>query len=243
MNTYNQEQSKSNEFSIKWVFALLIWFASGTMAMAQKPTVAEVLSKHGIDQNVLNPDNMKAPANYAFDLKETTTAAGKAKEIVAKFDPTLPEEEQWTVVSVDGKSPSKADIKTFRKNKAKPQGADKTDQSTYQVEKESPDQLILSYKPDVREVPKDALFLNDCRLHMTINLKTKKLEQVLLLNEKPVQVGPLRASKFELIKKFTKSDQVNRYLPLSDVLNMEAKFLGQEVTVQTVSEYSNYIKK
>ncbi|EDM38476.1 hypothetical protein PBAL39_20425, partial [Pedobacter sp. BAL39] len=206
-------------------------------------TVTEVLSKHGIDQRVLNPDNLKAPAGYAFELKETTTTAGKAKEIIAKFDPTLPEAEQWTVVSVDGKSPSNGDIKTFRKNKAKPQGTEKTDMASYQVEQETPDKLILSYKPDVREVPKDALFLNDCKLHMTINLKTKKLEQVQLLNEKPVQVGPMRASKFEVIKKFTTNEQANRYLPLSDVLNMDAKFLGQEITVQTIMEYSDYVKK
>lgn len=223
--------------------ALFLLVVSALTASAQKSVVLDAFSKHGIDAGILNANSLQLPDDYAFDFKQTTIAAGKETIIIAKFDPSNPKEEQWTVVSSNGKSPSKSDINTFRKNQTKEPGANQTDEASYKIEKESADYLVISYKQDPVSIAKEAAFMKDCRLYMTINLKTKKLEQVEAINEKPLKIKILNAEKLNLVTKYTKNDQANRYFPTYQTLNIQAKFLGQAVTVQTITEYSNYAKK
>jgi len=222
---------------------LFILLVSALSASAQKSVVLDAFSKHGIDPGILNPVNVRTPDDYAYDLKQTTVTAGKTNVTVARFDPSGPKEEQWTVVSVDGKSPSKGDINSFRKNKAKPQSSEKTDDASYRIEKETADQLVLSYKPDATSLSKETAFLKDCRLYMTVSLKTRKLEQVQALNEKPVKIAILNADQLDLTIKYVMNEEAKRYFPVNDNLNIQAKFLGQKVNVETVTEYSNYTKK
>lgn len=227
----------------KTLIALFLLVISAPTVSAQKSVVLDAFSKHGIDAGMLNTGNLQPPEDYAFDFRQTTTAAGKQTTTVARFDPSSAGEEQWTVVSVDGKSPSKSDIKTFRKNQSKPSGSEQADESSYKIEKESSDYLVISYKQDPNTVSKDAAFMKDCRLYMTINLRTKKLEQVQAINERPIKIKILNAEKFDLTIKYTRNEQAKCYFPISQDLNIQAKFIGQAVNVQTTSEYSNYTKK
>lgn len=238
----NNKRETSSAFIIsagKGLLIVLTLLGLSLAASAQKATVAATLSKHGIDEAVLTPANFKAPDDRAYDLKQTTTTAGKAKTITARFDPSSTE--KWTVVSVDGKAPSNGDTKSFREGRAK-QSASKTDDASYKVEQETADQLTYSYKMDAASLPKDAAAVKDCRMFMTINLKTKQPEQLKVVNEKPIKVGIMKADKFEITSKYT-AGEANRYFPVSDVLDIQAKFMGQPVNVQTVTEYSNYAKK
>lgn len=228
---------------IKTLLVLFILVVSTLHVSAQKTVVLDAFSKHGIDAGLLNPANLREPDDYAFDLKQTTIAANKTNVVIAKFDPSAPKEAQWTVVSVNGKSPSKGDISSFRKNKVKSESSEKADDASYKVESESADYLIISYKPDATSVPKDAAFIKDCRLFMTINLKSCELEQVQTQNEKPVKIKILNVDKFDLITKYTLDEQTKRYLPVNEDLNMQAKFIGQAVNVQTATERSNFTKK
>lgn len=228
---------------IKKAFAFFVLVASTLSVSAQKNAVLDAFSKHGIDATILDPANVQEPDDYAFDFRQTTIAGGKTNVTIAKFDPSLPKEEQWTVVSMDGKSPSKGDIKTFRKGKVKPESSTRADDASYRIEKEAADRLVFSYKPDAASVPKDAAFMKDCRLYLTINLKSKKLEQVQALNEKPLKIKILNAEKLVLTTTYTRNEETKRYFPVNEDLNIQAKFIGQALTVQTITEYSNYSKK
>lgn len=215
---------------------------SAITVSAQKSVVLDAFSKHGIDAGILNADNVQAPTDYAYDFKQTTITAAKQTTIMAKFDPARPKDEQWSVISVDGKSPSKSDVNSFRKNQNK-QSTNQADEATYKIEKETPDHLVVSFKSDPNTISKDAAFLKDCRLYMSINLKTKKLEQIQGLNEKPVKIAILNADKLDLTTQYSINEQDKRYFPGHQELNIQAKFMGQAVNVQTITEYSNYNKK
>ncbi|SEW52263.1 hypothetical protein [Chitinophaga arvensicola] len=236
-----QERSRTG---IKSLLGVCLLVASTLAVSAQKSAVLDAFSKHGIDAGLLDPEALKQPDNYAFDLRFSSTAAGKQTVTEAKFDPSKSEEERWTVVSVDGKSPSRGEVTSFRKNHAKPESAPiKADDASYKVEKETGDYLVISYKQDAASVPKDASFMKDCRSFMTINLKTKRAEEVKAINEKPVKVKILNAEKFEVTVKYNWNEQAKRYFTVSDNLNMLAKFIGQTTNVETISEYSNFTRK
>ena len=93
--------------TMKALLSLLLWVISTLHVSAQKSVVLDAFSKHGINASILDAKNLQQPDNYAYNVKEATTAAGKETVIEAKFDPSGPKDEEWTVVSVNGKSPSK----------------------------------------------------------------------------------------------------------------------------------------
>lgn len=231
------------DHSMKILLAFFLLVTVTLTASAQKSIVLDALSKYSIDANILHVANIKRPDDYSFELKRTTIAAGKEGITIAKFDPSNAVEEQWTVVSIDGKSPSRSEIKTFRKNQNKESGPTKPDETSYRIEKETPEQLIISYKIDPGSLSKDNTFLKDCRNYMTIDLKSKKLLQAQSINEKPVRIKILNAEKLNLVIKYSWNDQAKQYLPINESLIIDAKFLGQTANVQTISEYSNYVKK
>lgn len=243
MKNTNTKKFEGEGRMIRKAFAFFVLVASTLNVSAQKNAVLDAFSKHGIDATILNPNNVQEPDDYAFDFRQTTIAGGKTNVTVAKFDPSAPKGEQWIVVSVEGKSPSKGDINTFRKNKVKPESGNKADDASYRIENESADRLVVSYKPDALSLAKDAAFMKDCRLYMSINLKSKKLEQVQALNEKPLKIKILNAEKLEMITRYIRNEETKRYFPVNEDLNIQAKFMGQPVNVQTITEYSNYSKK
>lgn len=240
---YKQKKFEVEGRMIKTLLILFILVVSTLHVSAQKTVVLDAFSKHGIDAGILSPANLQEPDDYAFDFRQTTIAANKTTVTIAKFDPSGPKEEQWTVISVNGKSPSKGDISSFRKNKVKEGASGQADDASYKIEKESADYLVVSYKPNATTVSKDAAFMKDCRLYMTINLKSCKLEQVQALNEKPLKIKILNAEKLDLITKYSYNGQAKRYFPVNEDLNIQAKFMGQAVNVQTVTERSNFTKK
>lgn len=229
-------------FGPETLLAFFLLLTTAFTASAQKSIVSDAFSKHGIDVSILNPDNLKRPDDYAFDFKQTVTTTGKQSVTVARFDPSSPKEEQWTVISLDGKTPSKGDIYSFRKNQAKSE-TPQPDDSSYKIEKENSDYLVISFKMDPNSIPKDASFMKDCRSYLSINLKTKKLEQSQIINEKPVKIKILTADKFEGTLKYNWNAQAKRYFSANEDVNIQAKFIGQAVNVQTTTEYSNYTRK
>ncbi|PTS93600.1 hypothetical protein DBR11_24995 [Pedobacter sp. HMWF019] len=229
-------------FGPKMLLAFCLLLTSTFTASAQKSAVLDAFSKHGIDAGILNPDNLKRPDDYAFDFKQTVTTTGKQNITVARFDPSGPKEEQWTVVSVDGKTPSKGDINSFRKNQAKSE-TPLPDDSSYKIEKENSGYLVISFKMDPNSIPKDASFMKDCKSYLSVNLRTKRLEQSQIINEKPVKIKILSADKFEGTLKYNWNAQAKRYFSATEDVNIQAKFIGQAVNVQTSTEYSNYTRK
>ncbi len=228
---------------MKSLFVLILFVLTASHTFAQKAVVLEAFKKHGINANVLDAEKKQRPDNYAFDYKYTQVTDAKEKVTLARFDPSKTEEKRWTVISIGGKAPSASDIKTFKKQHAKPQPVNaKVDESTFKIHKETADILVISYKQDPTTLPEEASFMKDCRLYMTINLKTKRLEKLQSLNEKKLKIKILNAEKLDLVVTYTYNEQEQRYFPITEDLNLLVKFLGQLAPMETISEYSNYKK-
>lgn len=227
---------------MKKLFILFFLSATALTASAQKQAVLELLKKHQIDAAILEQQNKPPLDDHSFNLKYTSVTQNKEVISLAQYDPSKPEADRWTVISVKGKAPSKSEIKTFIKTHTKLPVSPKIDDASFLVEKETPDYLIVSYKQDPASMPAEAKFMKDCRQHMTINLKTKRLEKIQSLNEKPLKIKIFNAEKLDLTIKFTWNEQEQRYFIESEDLNLIVKFLGQLAPMETISEYSNYKK-
>lgn len=225
---------------MKRLLIILCMSALMQSVSAQKQAVLDAFKKNGIDASLLVPQQQ--PDNYSYDLKYTSIASDKATVTIAKYDASKPADDRWTVISVKGKAPSSGDIKTFKKNRSKQPTVPKIDEGTYLIEKETPEYLVISYKQDPTSIPDEAKFMKDCRQHLTINLKTKRMEKLQSLNEKPLKIKIFNAEKLDLTVKFNWNEQEQRYLIESEDMNLIVKFLGQLAPIETISEYSNYKK-
>ncbi|WP_214227714.1 hypothetical protein [Pedobacter sp. B4-66] len=227
---------------MKKIILLVILNLSALILFAQKSVVFESFKKYGIDPAILEINSGNRPENYTFDYKYTVITGDKETVTLAQFDPSKPEEERWQVISVKGKTPSRSEIKTFRKNHSKTPVAAKTDDSSYKIEKVTADSLVISYKQIPESIPEEAKFMKDCKLYMTVNLKTGRLEKLQSLNEKPLKIKIFNAEKLDLVVKYKYDEKEKRYFTESEDLNLMIKFLGQLTPMETLSEYSNYKK-
>lgn len=229
---------------MKAFFISLLLLTGSLNLFAQQSQVLAAFTKHGIDPEILKPSIKQQPTDIAFDYKYTTTASDKQKVTLAHFDPNKSPEERWDVLSVNGKTPSSSEIKKFRKEKSKvPSKVGEVDENSMRVEKETADQLVVSYKLKVESLPSESAFLKDCINHLTINLKTKRLEKLQCVNEKTVKIKIFNAEKLDLNVLYNYNEQLKRYLPISEELNLVVKFLGQLAPIESLAEYSNYVVK
>jgi hypothetical protein len=222
------------------LIALMI--VSAMESLAQKSAVLDAFARYDLNPDMLEAKNLELPDDLSFELKEATITTEKTDVIMASFDYKKPKTEQWTVISVNGESPSKSKTRSFRKNH------DRGDRSilydeTYKIEKESPEYLVISYKQHPSSNSDDAAYMKDCRLYMTVNLKTKLLEQVQVKNEKPIRIKVIiTAEIFDLVTKYAWDERFGRYTTVNRTLNLTADVLGQRAFVQTISDYSNFSK-
>lgn len=227
---------------MKKLFTVLLLSVSLLSASAQKQAVIDLLKKHHIEASILDQQSKQPVDDHAFDLKYSLINDNKEAITLASYDPSKPESERWTVISVKGKTPGKSDIKSFIKAHSKRPVAVKIDEGSFLVEKETPEYLIVSYKQDPSSLPDEAKFMKDCRMHMTINLKSKRIEQLQSLNEKPLKIKIFNAEKLDLLVKLIWNEQEQRYFTESEDMNLIVKFLGQLAPMETISVYSNYKK-
>ncbi|MFD2966337.1 hypothetical protein [Sphingobacterium bambusae] len=241
---------KANKISIKPVrigkssrivaMLTLTMLGFAQLAQAQKELAMNALTKYGLDKDLINKDYFKQPDNYAYDLEQTTTAANKTTVLLAKYDPQAAS--PWTVLSVDGKAPKKADISAFEKAQAEENERSKPQDASYRVDEETADKLVISYKLDPATLSKELAFMKDCRIYIHISLQSKRLLQSELVNEKPVKIKILTAEKFISTVQYQWDTTAHRYFTLQNEVDMQGKFMGQKVDVHTQAKYSNFKK-
>ena len=84
--------------------------------------------------------------NFGEAWAYTETYANEEQSRVARFDPRQPEDERWTLVSIDGRKPTEAEITEFRSDK---EDSDSTDSSN-RLEIVGADTLELIEETDAR---------------------------------------------------------------------------------------------
>lgn len=215
----------------------------GGNAMAQKSTVLNAFAKHNLDTKILDANIAKTPENLSFDVKVTSLVATKETVKEGSYDATKPEGQRWTLKSVDGKTPTAKEIDAFVKEHANAVKLNPSvDESTYRVESETPDKLSVSYKIDEASLPKESKFMKDCRITKDVNLRTKRLEKVSTINEKPVRIKIVNAEKLNVIANLSYRPDLGGYVPTDNEMIMVIKFLGQSVNMDTKTQFSNFRK-
>lgn len=84
--------------------------ANGPAASRTPPLLAEAIRKSSLDAERWAYTQTTISRDRDGQVKEET---------IVRYDPSLPFEEQWTPLKMDGKDPTESQIKRYRENKAK----------------------------------------------------------------------------------------------------------------------------
>jgi hypothetical protein len=214
-------------------------------AFSQNEEVMKKLKEAGITSELLSSNLKDSDAEYFYDVKITTVNSSETKVEECKFDPTKKIGERWILKTVNGGTPSKKDLKNFDKahNTKQPDINGKVDESSWGIEKDDADYLVVSFKYDKTSLPKKYTFLGDCKGLAYFNKKSKSIEKAEFVNEGPLKIKIFNVTKLDMVVRYIYNKDAQTFLVKEEDLDMQVKLLGQLVDIKEKSEFSNYKKK
>lgn len=221
---------------MKKIFLAALLLTSTTL-FAQKATVLQALKKYNVTEDVLNT-NLKANLEkYPHQIERTVTINEKDKVYISSFDPNKQNPPQWTLVTVNGKSPSKGDQKAFDKEHDMKTDF-KIDENTLKVAKDDGNSLEISYQLDPASLDQDHGFLKDCLYTLHINAKTGRLEKLTEANLKNLKIKILKVTKMTTLINYKYIEKDKIYVPIDSRVELVIKLLGNEMPMITSEKYS-----
>lgn len=222
---------------MKKLFLSLLMITFCFVAFAQKSLVLQALKKYNVSEEVLNPNLKDNLEKYAHEVQRTVTINDKDKVYISSFDPNKQDPPQWTLVSVNGKNPSKGEQKAFEKEHN--QKTDfKVDDNSYKISKDDGNTLEITYQYDPASVDSDHGFFKDCLFTLHINAKTGRLEKMTEVNLKDLKIKILKATKLTTEVTYQYIEKDKTYVPLNDRIEVVIKLLGNEMPMITTDKYT-----
>jgi len=219
------------------IIILAALLLSSTTLFAQKSEVLEVLKKYNVSEDVLNTNIKVNLEKYAHQVQRTVTFNDKDKVYISSFDPSKKDQPQWTLVSVNGKNPSKGDQKAFEKEHDMKTDF-KIDENSLKVVKDDGNSLEISYQFDPTSLDNDHAFLKDCLYTLHINAKTGRLEKMTEINLKDLRIKILKITKMATIVNYKYIENDKTYIPVDSNVELIIKMLGNEIPMITAEKYT-----
>ena len=219
------------------IIILAALLLSSTTLFAQKSEVLEVLKKYNVSEDVLNTNIKVNLEKYAHQVQRTVTFNDKDKVYISSFDPSKKDQPQWTLVSVNGKNPSKGDQKAFEKEHDMKTDF-KIDENSLKVVKDDGNSLEISYQFDPTSLDNDHAFLKDCLYTLHINAKTGRLEKMTEINLKDLRIKILKITKMATIVNYKYIEKDKAYIPVDSNVELIIKMLGNEIPMITAEKYT-----
>lgn len=223
---------------------ILFALAVSTSIFAQTSEIEQKFNEYQFSEGFLTESLKDDNTDHSFDAEITSIYDTETKIEEAKFDPTKKEGERWILVSVNNGVPTKKEIKQFNKahNIKQPEIKVEVNESSWGIESDDIDYLVISFKYDPLSLPKKYAYLGDCKGLAFFNKKTKTLEKAEFVNEKPLKVKFLNVTKLDMVITYKYNEEENLYLIQKEDIRMDAELLGQVAHVNNITVFSNYVK-
>ncbi|RLD26542.1 MAG: hypothetical protein DRI54_02670 [Bacteroidetes bacterium] len=228
---------------MKKVF-LIIAIITSINSFAQKDEVLAKLEAYNFSGELLAENLKDADADHSFNYKVTTITDTDSKVEEAKFDPTKPIGERWTLELVNGSVPSKKDQKNFDKahNTKQDDINGEVDDNAWGIYEDNDTYLVISFKYDKATLPKKYDFLGDCKGLAYFNKKTLRLEKAAFINEVPLKIKIFNVSRLDMEVDYQLNEEEQTYFIQKEEIEMDIHLLGELVKIKEINEFSDYKK-
>lgn len=206
-----------------------------------------------LKQRVLAQARTSTPEEYAFTRTaksdQTDDKSTKQRVLVEHYDPAKPADQRWTLVSVDGRTPTADELTAHRKDVGKRRAAYYGRIANYfgspaTTSTDARGRTIFRFT----SLPKDSVVVNDadisanCTCEATVNTSgaTPFVEQTRFTLTKPVRL--------KLVAKIEKFESTNTYrlqgdgkpVPVEQVSDMNGSMMGKSGRIRTTISYTDH---
>ena len=174
----------------------------------------------------------------------TETTSDKTTVEKASFDPRKAEGSRWTLNTVDGRSPSKKDIKNFNKaHNAKQDDVNaEPDDNSWKIVSEDEHILVIGLQYDEAKLPHKYKFLAQCNAEIYVDIEAKRLYKVKFYNTAPLKIKIFNVVKLDMTVELMADSDGKTVLLKDETIIMDVKLLGQLVEIKEETEFYDYKK-
>ncbi|MDJ0711881.1 MAG: hypothetical protein QNJ14_15945 [Woeseiaceae bacterium] len=168
---------------------LLLLFAVGAHAESHEELVRRAF-------NAMEPD---LSASWSY----TETSRNSEGTYVARFDPRLPEDEHWTLLTVDGRAPTAAELEEFLEEKGRNRREDDDDNGpmfadgSIRLIEETDDYWLFTFRP-ITDTDDEAMFMAAVDARLKVAKQGHFVSRVSMRNTDTIKPGKgVKIKKFE----------------------------------------------
>jgi len=232
-------------------FLLLFFIASNTFA--QDKSVVSLLKEYnllgGEFLSTINISNV----DYSFDAlsisknKQEATGHQTQNKREFTFNSRKPLGQKFTLISVDGKTPSKKDIKHFNKekNSTKEQSKLILAEDNYFIEKNNEEELILGFNIPQEQITSNTAFMAHCTGYIYIDKTSKRINKIVIKSNEAFNLKLFHVTEMNITINIAYNDEYKQYYVSDEDTNMKVLVLGSITDFEIKEVYSNFkfIKK
>jgi len=224
---------------------LFLFLGINQSIFGQKAEVIKRLQELGMSEQLLSGNIIGENTLYSYDAKFSTTSNNKTDVELASFDPTQPKGSQWVLISKNGKSPSKGDIKKFNKahNAEQEDINTEPDDSSWKIISDDEHFLIVGMRFNASGLPQKYAFLADCDAELYFDKGAKRLYKAHFYNSKPLKIKIFNVVKLDMTIEYMQIAEKDASVVKDETIVMDVKILGNIVEIIETSEFSNYKEK
>ena len=228
------------------VHAIFVLFIAGTanQAAAQKADIEKRLIELGIEADMAFNNLSENSSGYACNATMTETTTENVTVDKASFDPGKDEGSRWTLNTVDGRSPSKKEIKKFNKahNAKQDNLKAEPDDNSWEIVSEDEHLLVIGLKYNEADLPHKYKFLAQCNAEIYVDKEAKRLYKVKFYNTSPIKIKIFNVVKLDMTIELMPAANEKTMLIKDETIIMDVKLLGQLVEIKEEIVFYDYEK-
>ena len=233
-------------YSRVFIPGLIVLFVFGIMfqATAQKEDIKKRLIDLGISSDLAFNNLSENSSDYSCNATMTETTSDKTTVEKASFDPRKAEGSRWTLNTVDGRSPSKKDIKNFNKahNAKQDNLKAEPDDNSWKIVTDDEHILVIGLQYDEADLPHKYKFLAQCNAEIYVDKEAKRLYKVKFYNTAPFKLKTFNVVKLDMTVELMPNSDGKTMLLKDETIIMDVKLLGQLVEIVEETEFYDYKK-
>ena len=233
---------------MKKAAVLFILLFAITYVNAQEESAISLLKKYGFTgESVLSILDLSS-ARYSFKAQSTTTTSTESggkpsiKEQEYSFDSSKKPGERFTLISVNGKTPTKKDYKRFNKQKNQVSESKKTQLSDddFFVASNDENQVVIGFNIPADKVNPKIAFMAHCNGYITIDKKSKLVTKIQIKSKEAFNIKVFHVTSMLIDIELSYDENSGQYYATKESSETKALVMGSTTTIRTEDIFSDF---
>ncbi len=233
---------------MKTIFSIILLLSMSFSIKANGNEAELLLNKYGLKiDSVLNIIDISHPT-YSYNSRISNTIHTESNDAdteTAKsysYDASKNIGEQFTLLTVDGASPSKKDIKNFNKEKNKNSNQKKAllKSEDFFIISNDENTAIIGFNMPKEELPSKLAYLAHCTGSIFIDKKTGRITKFEIKSKEPFSMKIFHVNNMFIEINLSYSEELKRYYVIKETAKMEMMIMGVIATSVSIEVFSDF---